>query len=202
MFERESPAAGRAPTGPPGIERGPGGGLAENDFGKSNNAPPNSRDRPESQASPRLRVLLPHLPRPAPGKERALILDHAGNSLRHGLYDFARTWSLDSKPRKAGTTPVKECPNCHVIVTIGSTACPECPFEFDVGQRHRERIEISGHLVEITQERLRRMSYRNAVHWGEGNPDKLRLVAEAHGYKRGWIWHAMRDAETGQNART
>jgi superfamily II DNA or RNA helicase len=32
--------------------------------------------------------------RPCPGKTDALILDHAGNALRHGLYDFPHRWSL------------------------------------------------------------------------------------------------------------
>ena len=38
--------------------------------------------------------------RPAPGKEHALILDHAGNLARHGLPDAPRVWSLDAQPRR------------------------------------------------------------------------------------------------------
>ena len=36
--------------------------------------------------------------RPSPGKDRAIILDFAGNVARHGLPDEPRAWSLDAKP--------------------------------------------------------------------------------------------------------
>jgi superfamily II DNA or RNA helicase len=38
--------------------------------------------------------------RPSPNKERALILDHAGNVFRHGLPDHARDWSLADRHAK------------------------------------------------------------------------------------------------------
>jgi DNA repair protein RadD len=134
--------------------------------------------------------------RPSPGKGKALILDHAGNVWRHGLGDDPRHWSLDSKKRKAGTVPVKECPDCHAMVTIGSTVCSECGFEFEVRGRDRERSEVPGDLIEITlRDRLRRMSYRNAVGWGGADPDRLRLVAEARGYKRGWVYYRLTEPQ-------
>ena len=39
--------------------------------------------------------------RPAPGKDRAIILDFAGNVSRHGLPDEPREWTLDAKPRRS-----------------------------------------------------------------------------------------------------
>ncbi len=128
--------------------------------------------------------------RPSVGKQRAVILDHVGNSHRHGLCEDPREWSLDSKKRKTKTAPVKECPKCHVMVTIGTEVCPECGFVFVVGERCREKIEVAGDLIEITlEERLRRMPYGRALRWGGSDPDKLRLVAQARGYKPGWVWH-------------
>jgi hypothetical protein len=51
--------------------------------------------------------------RPAPGKERALILDHAGNTYRFGLADAEGRWSLDGRPRgEPGEAPVRRCPEC------------------------------------------------------------------------------------------
>src|SRR5258705_4662931 len=38
--------------------------------------------------------------RPSPGKDRALVLDLAGNLFRHGMPDAEREWSLAGKPRK------------------------------------------------------------------------------------------------------
>jgi superfamily II DNA or RNA helicase len=40
--------------------------------------------------------------RPAPGKTRAIILDHAGNTLKHGLPDLEHPWSLDGRPKQKG----------------------------------------------------------------------------------------------------
>ncbi len=54
--------------------------------------------------------------RPAPGKREAIILDHAGNSLAHGLPDEARAWSLDDKPRRQREgmpARPRRCPKCR-----------------------------------------------------------------------------------------
>ena len=40
--------------------------------------------------------------RPAPGKRRAVILDHAGNVYRHGMPDLEHAWSLEGRPKKRG----------------------------------------------------------------------------------------------------
>ncbi|UHC14450.1 hypothetical protein LRS73_18045 [Methylobacterium currus] len=56
--------------------------------------------------------------RPSPGKDRSVILDHAGNSLGHGLPEAARDWSLEAKPRRAHTAVpeaagrLRRCPAC------------------------------------------------------------------------------------------
>lgn len=132
--------------------------------------------------------------RPSPGKEKSIILDHVGNSHRHGLCDDPRLWSLDSKKRKGGPAPVKECPECHVMVPLGAQTCPECGFEFYEGN-NREKIQVDGDFVEITlEERLRRMPYRRARRWAGADPEKLGLVARARGYKPGWVWHVRNAA--------
>src|SRR5262249_49979148 len=55
--------------------------------------------------------------RPAPGKDRALILDHAGNTYRFGLADAPRCWSLEGRPRgETGEAPVRRCPEGGALV--------------------------------------------------------------------------------------
>ena len=44
--------------------------------------------------------------RPAPGKAKALILDHAGNTYRFGLADAPRAWSLDGRAKTRVGVPV------------------------------------------------------------------------------------------------
>jgi DNA repair protein RadD len=128
--------------------------------------------------------------RPAFGKERTIILDHAGNSWRHGLYDFDRTWSLEDKPRRSGEAPVRQCPECGALVLLSAQECPECGVEL---QRQRKTTieEGAGELEEVTgiSVELRRMPYRRALSWAGADPERLRLVARARGYKLGWVWH-------------
>ncbi len=64
--------------------------------------------------------------RPAEGKAKALIHDHAGNLLRHGLPDDERDYSLTATPKR-----VKElhtCPACCVVFgkLRDGRWCPHC----------------------------------------------------------------------------
>lgn len=67
--------------------------------------------------------------RPAPGKV-AIILDHAGNTQRHGLPDDQREWSLKGRDKKAkresdGPPPPVTCEGCYT--QIRRPAPPKCP---------------------------------------------------------------------------
>jgi superfamily II DNA or RNA helicase len=64
--------------------------------------------------------------RPSPGKERAVILDHAGNVFKHGMPDLEHPWSLDGRPKKKGKALVRRCPECGAVIPIAVHECPEC----------------------------------------------------------------------------
>lgn len=67
--------------------------------------------------------------RPMEGKQAALIIDHVGNVLRHGLPDAPRVWSLDRRERrKANATgpTVKVCPACAGVFERALRECPYC----------------------------------------------------------------------------
>ena len=67
--------------------------------------------------------------RPLAGKTHALVIDHVGNVLRHGLPDAPRVWSLDRRERrKANTTgpTVKVCPACAGVFERVFRECPYC----------------------------------------------------------------------------
>jgi superfamily II DNA or RNA helicase len=55
--------------------------------------------------------------RPAPSKERAVILDHAGNVLRHGLPDALRRWTLRRvlKSKTKARHDLKRCTACGAV---------------------------------------------------------------------------------------
>lgn len=90
--------------------------------------------------------------RPAPGKERALILDHVQNTRRHLAPDIARDWSLEgAKSRK--TQPkelqVYTCPACYLCYS--GKMCPKCKVE---DLRPGRQIEhLDGELVKVVTPR-------------------------------------------------
>lgn len=66
--------------------------------------------------------------RKAPGKTDCLVLDYAGNAVRHGPIDAINP---DRKPSKGdGVAPAKECERCGEIIHAALRVCPSCGFEF------------------------------------------------------------------------
>jgi len=67
------------------------------------------------------------------GKEWAIIIDHVGNVLRHGLPDSPRAWSLLGRNKKQSKQedmiPVKACPECTSVYERFHKACPFCGFQ-------------------------------------------------------------------------
>lgn len=67
------------------------------------------------------------------GKVHALIIDHVGNVLRHGLPDAPREWSLDRRERRSRSAPsdvipVRTClePTCVSVYERVLASCPFC----------------------------------------------------------------------------
>lgn len=140
--------------------------------------------------------------RPAPGKAEAIILDHAGNALRHGLPDAPRTWSLDDLPRHqrgpgdAGSR-LRHCA-CGALAPAGTANCTACGAELRPGPV--EQREIAAELVRIEREEdatLDRMSFRQLIDWAGDSPDRLRRVARIRGYRSGWVAHRLRELADG-----
>jgi superfamily II DNA or RNA helicase len=117
--------------------------------------------------------------RVAPGKERAVILDHVGNCLRHGLAEEVREWSLEGRPKKAKkagdqeTVSVRQCPQCYACHEP-APFCPECGHKYELKKREIEQQE--GELVELNlawmakqrkQQQGRARSYEDLVKLGE-----------------------------------
>jgi DNA repair protein RadD len=117
--------------------------------------------------------------RPAPGK-RALILDHAGNVIRHGLPDDPRTWSLQgAKPDRADkrAAAFRRCPHCGALNLAGAAHCVECGVVFQAAK-----------APAVARPDLAAASYREALEWAGSSVSRLKLVAAARGYKPGWVW--------------
>ena len=152
--------------------------------------------------------------RTAPGKRRGLVLDHAGNSLLHGLYDFPHQWSLEGRPKKPAEPLARQCPECGAVMPIRSETCPECGFAFVVQLRpSRVPVTAEGDFEPVdddgvNDEQVRRMPYHQLLAWCEDNPLRLRRArllrrkADGSRYRKGWEWHTAAAWRAAQAFRT
>lgn len=93
--------------------------------------------------------------RTMPGKQHALIIDHVGNTLRHGLPDAHREWSLDRRERRARAAPqdvipLRSClnPECAGVYERVLSACPYCGHvHLPAGRSSPEQVD--GDLLEL-----------------------------------------------------
>lgn len=130
--------------------------------------------------------------RPAEGKARAVILDHAGNTIRHGMPTDEREWSLAgedgatrAKKRKADpdALPVWQCQHCYAYTPSKERECEACGVERPYLGRQVE--EHQGELVEITRAPKRKDPERGRAR----SLDDLLAIEKARGYKPGWARH-------------
>jgi DNA repair protein RadD len=142
--------------------------------------------------------------RPAPGKDRALILDCAGNLYRHGMPDADRQWSLGGKPRRQrepGEMPrLRRCEHCEAINPPKAPTCSACGADLRPTAQEQREIEAELRRVEHLRriEALRSMSYGKALQWAGSDETKLHQVAAARGYRRGWVFYRLQELRGGQ----
>lgn len=72
--------------------------------------------------------------RTAPGKENALVLDFAGNVMRHGPVDAIRAPGRSAAggddDEAPGEAPAKACPECQSIMHAAVRECADCGYLF------------------------------------------------------------------------
>lgn len=123
--------------------------------------------------------------RPAPGKAEAIVLDHAGNSLRHGLPDDEREWTLEDREKRKKAAPsevsIRQCPKCFRAYRP-APKCPGCGHQAAVVSREIEERE--GELTEIDvarAQRARRLEERDCR-----TLEDFQRLGRERGYKPGW----------------
>lgn len=150
--------------------------------------------------------------RPLEGKAPAILLDHAGNIMRHGLPCDEREWSLDGdddsngKAEKAEVSP-KQCPKCFFTHRPGPPHCPNCGFKYE--PTGREIAQVDGALEEVTdikalkaaraEAHKKEMAARKEANRKAKSIDDLVELGKARGYRdpEGWaahVWTAMGNA--------
>lgn len=100
-------------------------------------------------------------------KPHAMIIDHVGNVIRHGLPDAPRAWSLDRREKRARSEPddaipLRGCPECGLAYERFHPACPHCGFKPKPVARSGPEY-VDGDLIELDADVLAQMRGAIAV---------------------------------------
>ena len=123
------------------------------------------------------------------GKDKAIIIDHVGNVVRHGLPDAARGWSLErrqkrSRKKPSDDIPLTACPECANVYEKIHSACPYCGHKPEPVSRSAPE-EVEGDLVELDPAVLAKMRGDADRIMGEPRvPQHLPPVAQAGARKQ------------------
>jgi DNA repair protein RadD len=142
---------------------------------------------------------------------RAVIIDHVGNYYAHGRPDEPHHWTLDGDDKKEkdgagkGRAPSRECKECARIFSINHQQdwCEGSP----VGCLFAPPEEVEGTLVEVEKPEghtadwsdgidiltARGWAWYRLVDLAGDDEAKVRQIQEIRGYRKGWIWHHLRE---------
>ena len=90
----------------------------------------------------------------------AIILDHAGCVMRHGLPDDEQEWSLEGKEKGKRKSSIedeiktKQCDQCWAVFRTGPTICPHCGSPI-ISAQNRELEVVDGELEKVDKEAIR-----------------------------------------------
>lgn len=143
----------------------------------------------------------------AGGKTHAIILDHVGNSQRHGLPCEEREWSLEGKEgrkKKAKDDDafrVKTCLHCFRANETWRKACKydDCKSEFPAEERRIEHVE--GELGIVDKEAAKRIAQEKRVSIENARTyTELYAHAVKYKYKDPHAWAYMKKTKRAEAA--
>lgn len=129
--------------------------------------------------------------RPSEGKECAIILDHVGNTLKHGMATSDREWSLDGLKRKSRTkveddVVIQTCPECYGVHEP-ALICPYCGFE-----RPAQARTIKYTKGELQEMHEAAMKFRKEQDRKAMTLDELIQLGRERNYKNPEWWAKMK----------
>lgn len=132
--------------------------------------------------------MLGRLLRISKGKDRAIILDHAGNIGRLGFPDDEQPTTLCDREKGSSRQDQADpeeptpwtCPECFTIVPPRTRQCPACGF---IPRRRPE--------LEVVEGSLRKLAKHGMVE-KQDVYSQLLHVAHDKGYQHGWVAHQYR----------
>lgn len=136
--------------------------------------------------------------RPMPGKQKALVIDHVGNVLRHLPPDRPRFWTLDRRDKRASTTtdaiPMRVCVQCYEPYEAKYRECPACGHYPEPAARSSPAM-VDGDLAEMSPDVL--AALRQQVDYADRTVEQERERLQATGLHHvGVLAGGNRHAET------
>jgi len=125
--------------------------------------------------------------RPLPGKDKAIIIDHVGNVMRHNVPDCDRTWSLASNRDRTNSNTDKKilittCKNCFGVYARILSYCPYCQCKKVTAERSTPE-QVDGDLTELnidvltkSRERINRIDGAPLIPHGANNIVRLSII--------------------------
>jgi superfamily II DNA or RNA helicase len=127
--------------------------------------------------------------RVAPGKEKAIVLDQAGNCLRFGRFGFPEgieEYSFETpQEKKNGLPPYKKCPKCGRLNLLANKSCDSCQYEFP----GKPKETFKGELGKVDPKTPDKDSKEKRKRFFQG---KLRQAYQ-QGYAPGWAFFKFQD---------
>lgn len=132
--------------------------------------------------------------RPAPGKKDFIILDHAGNVLRHNYITIEREAvlkPLDKKSRnqKDGAETIKSCQECYAIYDSSLPECPSCGFVNKAKPRslkendgELERLDPAAFKIKIDRRHLVQKDFYEFMD-----------IVKDRNYNPWWCYHRLKE---------
>ena len=132
--------------------------------------------------------------RKSPDKKFAYILDHVGNTLKHGFAETQREWTLSGIKKNSRsqekTIPMRQCPACyccHAPLPI----CPSCHHKYQI--EFREIKIEKGELHELTKEEKKHFQFKKIQERKKASSlADLKIIEKQRGYKNGWAEHVWK----------
>lgn len=131
---------------------------------------------------------------------KAIILDHVGSVLEHGMPDDDREWSLDGRAKRRAAVSVAQCPKCYAAHRP-APRCPACGHVYaaapTAARRPQEREGVLEQVDGASLPHFNGEKLQAALREARRKPtdaerraalDEIRI---AMGYKRGWTFAQM-----------
>lgn len=116
-----------------------------------------------------------------PGKADCMVLDFAGNILRHGPVDAITVKKKRAPNDEAvGKAPVKVCPQCQSSVLISAKICPDCGHAFPEEKPAHQAVATTAKVMVSIEppQSFDVISVRYTKHEKEGKAPSMKVVYE------------------------